>query len=151
MRANKRSVKDNQAIVIVDDDRDYSCLLEAAFQELQVPNPIAILDDGWAAVNFLKQADASQPIEIPALVLLDVRMPGLGGFEVLRWLRRQQQFQGVPVVVFTGAQQDHEGARAIASGAAAFYVKPFSYRELVRQAAGLRDAYLSAGELKHAA
>ena len=152
-RLQKDFVTGNHAILIVDDDRDFSYLLEAAFHELEVQNPIAILEDGWAAVRYLEQTRTGdhEPIELPALVLLDLKMPRLGGFEVLRWIRRQDQLLHVPVVVFSGAEEDGEGSRAIASGAAAFYIKPFSYRELVQQVTNLRDTYLAVTHLKHAA
>ena len=143
----------NQSIVIVDDDRDYSYLLQAAFQELEVQNPIALLEDGWAAVKYLEQTRTGghEPIGFPALVVLDLKMPRLGGLEVLRWIRRQEQLLHVPVVVVSGAEENQEGSRAIASGATAFYVKPFSYRELVQQATHLRDSYLAVTRLEHAA
>ena len=150
---SERFVTGNHAIVIVDDDPDYSYLLEAAFHELAVQNPIAIIADGWAALSYLEQTRTGdgEPIDLPALVLLDLKMPRLGGFEVLRWIRRQEQLLHVPVVMFSGSEEDQEGSRAIASGATAFFVKPFSYHDLLQQATTLRDAYLFPGALKHAA
>ena len=141
-------------ILIVDDDPDYSSLLQLALQEVQVKNPIEILADGLAAVNYLKENESSNTAEIvrtPALMLLDLRMPGLGGLEVLRWIKTQDRLREVPVVVFTGTEQNCESSQANELGAAALHVKPFSYRELVQKIASICDDYLSAREVRRAA
>jgi DNA-binding response OmpR family regulator len=140
--------------LIIDDDANYSCLLLVAFQEAHVENPIAVINDGWKAVNHLKSLAAGSLSHLgntPALVLLDLRMPKVSGLEVLRWIRSEPGLAGVPVMVFTGMEAGDEQAQAMELGATSFHVKPFSYRELVQQVASIRDCYLEPQQLAKAA
>ena len=153
-RTNKfdKPVREENGILIIDDDVDYCCLLQLAFQEAEVTNPTEAIYDGWAAVHHLAQlASGDLGGIMPGLILLDLRMPGLSGIEVLRWTRNQYFLQATPVVVFTGLEGGNELAEAIALGASALHAKPFSYRDLVREAKELKEAYLQSHELKHAA
>lgn len=138
--------------MIIDDDVDYCCLMQIAFQEANISRPTEAIHDGWDAIDHLRQfADGSQVGIPPGLILLDLRMPGLSGLEVLRWIRNQPLLTDVPVVVFTGLEACKELSEATASGATSVRAKPFSYRELVHEAAELRDTYLESHELKSAA
>ena len=141
-------------ILIIDDDADYSCLLELALAEARVNNPIKSIHDGSAALIYLRQVAAKSQLavdSIPALVLLDLRMPKISGLEVLRWIRNEPRLARVPVAVFTGVEAADEQSQALALGASSLQVKPFAYRELVQTARSLRNQYLEPHELKHAA
>jgi len=140
-------------ILIVDDDIDYSCLVRIAFQEAQVTNPIEVLKDGWSAVqhlNALISAHTPQNESLPSLILLDLGMPKISGLEVLSWIRSQSDFAAIPVLVFTGIEAEAERVQAMQAGATWMYVKPSSYRELVRQIEQIRDTYLEPREIAHA-
>lgn len=141
----------NGAIIVIDDDRDYSCLLELALQEAQVRNPIELIEDGLAAVDLLRQhvelAASGNESTLPALVLLDLRMPRISGIEILRWIRTQPLLARIPVVLMTGIRDDEEQSRALSLGAASLCVKPFSYGDLLHEAAAMRDRYLLRPEL----
>lgn len=139
-------------ILIIDDDVDYACLLQVAFEETRISRPIELVHDGGAALERLgpsacKNVDGS----LPCLILLDLRMPGISGLEVLGWIRHQEHLAQIPVVVFTGLEAGKESIQAAALGASAIHVKPFSYKELINEVKGLREAYLDEGTLKHAA
>ncbi len=144
-------MRQDQSILIVDDDVDFCCLLQIAFQEAQVGRLIEVLHDGWAAIERLRESGDRVGNFPPALVLLDLRMPVLNGLEVLRWMRAQPRFDEVPVVVLTGLEAGREHAQAVSLGATSLRVKPFSYRDLVKEAAALRETYLEDHALKHAA
>ena len=132
-------------IIIIDDDVDYSCLLQIAFNEVGVGNPIELIHDACVAVRYFKQFEpGAKPLREPhpALVLLDLRMPKIGGLEMLRWIRKEPRLKQMPVAVFTGVETNEELSQAMAAGASSIHVKPFSYRELVESARSLRDRYL---------
>ena len=143
---------ENRTILIIDDDLDYCCLLEIAFQEAKVHNPIEVVHDGWSAVDYLQQHGMKNlDGEVLGLILLDLRMPGLSGLEVLRWIRRQPPLVEVPTVVFTGLEAGNELSQACELGATELRTKPFSYRELIQEAKSLRDTYIEPTLVKHAA
>jgi DNA-binding response OmpR family regulator len=139
---------DQRSILVIDDDSDYCCLLQSAFREAHVDNPIEVTSDGWTAINSLRRLASTGE---PALVLLDLLLPRLSGVEVLRWIRSQPRLDNVPIVVFTGLEGGEETSKARALGAASLRVKPFSYHDLVQEVKKLQELYLRPQELKHAA
>jgi two-component system response regulator len=145
-------VREDRSILLIDDDVDFCCLLQIAFEEVSVSPSIEVVHDGWAAINTLRERIEGGILgAVPRLVLLDLKMPGLSGLEVLHWVRGQPALDHVPVVVFTGLEEAKEHSRAMSLGATELRMKPFAYRDLIKEAANLRDTYVEDGALKHAA
>jgi two-component system, OmpR family, alkaline phosphatase synthesis response regulator PhoP len=116
------------AIVIAEDDPNIVLSLE--FLLRQAGYDVRAVNDGEAALAAVRQAP-------PDLVLLDVMMPKLGGFEVCREIRRDPRLSGVKVVMLTAKSRDRERAEGTAAGADAYVIKPFSTRDMVQQIADL--------------
>jgi DNA-binding response OmpR family regulator len=147
-------LKGSKPVLIVDDDVDYSCLMQVALMEAEVNNPILVVNDGCAALDYGRGAQSEHPWGsggVPALVLLDLWMPKISGLEVLSWMRGLPRWMNVPVVVFTGVEAGDEPSQALALGASSVLMKPFTYRELVQTARELRDSYLPDQSLVQAA
>lgn len=145
-------VREDRPILLIDDDVDFCCLLQIAFEEASVTPLIEVVHDGWAAIQNLRERIEGGILgALPRLVLLDLKMPGFSGLEVLRWIRGQPALEHVAVVVFTGLEEGREHSLAISLGATELRMKPFSYRDLIKEAANLRDTYVEDDALKHAA
>ncbi len=122
-------------ILLVDDDLDYAPLMRIAFEQAGINNPVQVVSDGQAALDYLKGAGryADRSVyPLPVLVVLDLRLPRLHGFDVLRWIREQTEFRTLPVIVLTGTEIMSEARLASELGATAYMVKPFEFKELVR-------------------
>ena len=78
-----------------------------------------------AAFDGLSALDTAHDV-VPDMVLLDVNMPGLNGFEVCRRLRRDTRFQSTPIIMLTAAAQQEDVAAGLAAGADHYLTKPFS-------------------------
>jgi CheY-like chemotaxis protein len=133
------------SILFVDDDPNWVELLRMAFQRAGIPNPVEGVPDGPEAIRYLRGKGrcarrAAHPL--PKLVLLDLRLPGMHGFEVLRWIRQQPGLAGLAVVVTTGMETPGDARRARELGATAFLPKPFSFTKMVEMAQQLRDNWL---------
>jgi CheY-like chemotaxis protein len=115
-------------ILMVEDDPDFAFLVKRAFGKAEVAAHLDVVGDGEAALAYLK-ASPSRP---PALVLLDLKLPKLFGFQVLSRLRQDPQLPGLPVVVLTSSGQDRDREEARNLGADDFKVKPPSYQDLIR-------------------
>lgn len=125
----------NDAVILVaDDNKDDVCLLRYAFREAGLRNRIESVSDGREAIEYLRGrghfADRRRFPE-PDLLLLDLRMPRVDGFEVLQWLRRQGGLRHLPVVVLSGPESDQQIHRALDLGALSYYQKPLRFRDLV--------------------
>lgn len=112
------------AILVVDDDPDLRELV--AFKLQRAGYRVSTADNG---IDGLATARA----DLPALVVLDVLMPGMSGIDVLRELRLAPDTRGIAVIMLTARAQEGDTELAFLEGADDYVVKPFSPRELVRR------------------
>jgi two-component system, response regulator len=110
------------SVLLVEDSPDDERLALRAFRFCGLPNPVLVARDGQEAVRIIER-------ESLALVLLDLKLPLLGGFEVLERVRRNQDRVRVPIVVFTTSDEDRDVDRAYELGANAFVKKPMSVND----------------------
>lgn len=110
------------SVVVVEDDASARGLIVQYLTKLRLSNPIRIAEDGERAVELL----AAEPV-VPALVLLDVEMPGRSGLDVLEWIRNDRRLAGVPVVMLTGSSELAHVDRAYDLGISSYLVKPVGY------------------------
>ena len=132
-------------MLFVDDDPDWIDLFRMALERAGVPDAVTGLRNGEEAIRYLRGEGpyanrAAHPL--PKLVLLDLRLPGMHGFEVLQWIRRQPKLARLPIVVITGMEAPDDVRRAHELGANAFLAKPFLLPKTVAMARQLRDAWL---------
>ena len=124
-----------RAILIVEDSPDDLLLIRRALDRGQIANPVHVVPDGEEAISYLagenRYADRAR-FPVPALVLLDLRLPRKSGFEVLRWIRGHAEISRLPVVVLSSSQAENEIGRAYDLGANSYLVKPVSADALVR-------------------
>ena len=126
-------MSESQTILIVEDNPTDVMLIRRAFAKFNIANPMQVVADGDRAVNYLSgrdsYADRTQ-FPLPALVLLDLKLPRRSGLEVLEWLRRQDGLRRLPVVMLTSSRQSHDVNRAYDLGANSYLVKPVEFDDL---------------------
>ena len=135
-------------VLFVDDDADWVELLRTAFERAGVNNPVQGVRDGPEAIRYLRGEGryANRAVHpLPALVLLDLRLPGMHGFEVLQWIRQQPKLAQLTVVAITGMVTPGDIQRAQELGATGFLAKPFSFAKLLEMTQELRDKWLRPG------
>ncbi len=130
-------------ILHVEDDPNDLVLFRHACDQADVALDVRIACDGDEAIAYLSgQAPFSNRAQfpLPALVLLDLKMPRVNGFEVLAWIREQPPFMRLPVVVFSSSNHEVDVQRAYDAGANSYLVKPADFNSLV-QLVKLLSAY----------
>ena len=130
-------------ILYVEDDDNDVFIMRRAFQEAEITHPLMIAPDGRAAMDYLSGERAKSPW--PCLMLLDLKMPLVSGFEVLEWMRRgpRRKFDALPVVVLTSSAHEEDMRRAYALGANAYLIKPASPPRLIAMAKSIREFWLT--------
>jgi CheY-like chemotaxis protein len=120
-------------VLLVEDDANDAILIQRSLKQAGLRNRLVVLSDGHQAVNYLSghgpYRDRTQ-YPLPVLILLDLGLPKVSGFEFLQWLRNEPEFTGLPVVVLTGSAFSPDVKRAYALGANSFLVKPTDSAEL---------------------
>ncbi|WP_309504805.1 MULTISPECIES: response regulator transcription factor [Nocardioides] len=108
-------------IVAADDDQDILRLI--AFRLERSGYRVVIAHDGEEALNAVRE-------HVPALAVLDVRMPKMDGYEVTRAIRADEATRDIPVILLTARVQDADVQRGFEAGADDYVRKPFSPQEL---------------------
>ncbi|SPE59122.1 Response regulator receiver protein (modular protein) [Verrucomicrobia bacterium] len=133
-----------QILVAEDDDND-ALLLTRAFEKSGLEHSISRVADGQEAVDYLAGMTPFLDrtlFPLPDLLLLDLKMPRMGGFEVLAWLGNRPDLQLLPVVVLSSSSLPEDIAKARELGARDYKVKPVEFADLVRLVQHLHSCYL---------
>ena len=131
-----------QAIILLaEDNQDDVILMKRALQRAGLMNPIHVVEDGSEAIDYLKGAvDAkSSGYPIPLLICLDINMPRMDGFQVLRWIREQKALEEIPVVIISQSENKPDINRATHLGANSYLVKPANFDGLVKMMSTVRQ------------
>jgi two-component system, response regulator len=113
----------SQNVLLVEDNPDDRDLTIMALKGSNIANEIDIARDGEEALQYFE--DQSRPL--PALVLLDLKLPRIMGLDVLKRLRADERTKLVPVVVLTSSQQESDRYESYVEGVNAYVVKPVEF------------------------
>jgi CheY-like chemotaxis protein len=135
-----------QPVLIADDSEDDLYLMRRAFSRAALSNPFIAVRDGVEAIAYLNgegaYADRTEH-PLPALILLDIKMPRCSGLEVLEWIRDKADWKKIPVLILSSSNQTRDKEAAKKLGADGYFVKPTSFEELVALVKRLQKNWLS--------
>ena len=117
----------HEVILLAEDNDDHVTLILRAFRKGALINPIFVVKDGEEVVQYLRgvgKFENRDEYPLPSLLLLDLRMPKMDGFEVMEWIRQHQFFNPLRIVVLTTSEDMRDVNRAYQLGANSFLVKP---------------------------
>jgi CheY-like chemotaxis protein len=112
------------SVLLVDDDEDYYYLAKEAFQEAGLTESFSWVKGGEELFQYLET-------KTPSIILLDLNMPRMDGFEVLKRMKQDPRFRRIPVVILTTSKADADAIRSYDLGAASFISKPIDFSRLV--------------------
>jgi two-component system response regulator len=113
--------------------------------ENNVLNEVVVANDGFEALEYLfgtGSYEGRDPREVPALILLDLKMPRLGGIEVLQKIREDERTRYVPVVILTSSTEEEDIIASLANGANSYVRKPVDFGRFVEQVQRLHVYWL---------
>ena len=119
-------------LIVEDDPRDVELTL-TALDEHKLANEVVITRDGKEALDYLycREQFGSRPEENPAVILLDLKLPKVDGFEVLQQIRSDERLKMIPVVVLTSSHEEKDLLATYQLGVNAYVVKPVDFHEFV--------------------
>lgn len=111
----------------VEDDDSIAFLLRAALDEIGASVSVYRVSDGEQALAFLHRSGAYQEAAPPELILLDLNLPKVDGWEVLHEIQRNEALRAIPVIVCSASQRKEDRERALSAGARRYVVKPAKF------------------------
>lgn len=137
-------------ILLVEDNPDDEALALRAFKKLKISNKVIVARDGVEALDYLfatGEHAGRATTELPALVLLDLKLPRIDGLEVLRRLRANELTHILPVVILTSSKEEQDMVQGYNLGANSYVRKPVDYNEFVSAVSQLGVFWLLLNEL----
>jgi CheY-like chemotaxis protein len=136
---------EQSVILLAEDDENDVFLLRRALEKAGVANELVVARDGQEALDYLGgsiEGGGARRRPLPSLLLLDLKMPRLNGFDVLAWLATRPDLSGLPVVVLTSSAHEADMAEAHRLGADDYRVKPSDFPNLVKLVKELHARWL---------
>jgi CheY-like chemotaxis protein len=121
-------------ILIGEDNDDEAFLLQRALLKAGVSNPTHICRHGQEVIDYLRALPPYSDRAIfpfPRMLILDLKMPGLSGLDVLRWIRRHPECTVIPTLILTSSAEESDVVEAYRIGANAYLTKPGGFDDFV--------------------
>jgi CheY-like chemotaxis protein len=132
-------------VLYVEDEENDATFMKMAFADQGMESALRVVGDGRAALEYLSGAEKytdRKEYPLPSVVLLDLNLPQVSGFEVLKWMRNHPDFARMPVVVFSSSTREDDRMKAMELGANEFVVKPSSGMKFGAVFEALKETWL---------
>jgi Response regulators consisting of a CheY-like receiver domain and a winged-helix DNA-binding domain len=133
-------------ILLVEDNHMDVVLTLDAFREAKLKNKVNVARNGQEALDYLfghgKFSDRKE-YPMPTLILLDLKMPGIDGFEVLRQIKRTEILKRIPVIILTSSKEEGDRALTYDIGANSYLLKPVSFDGFVSVVKKIEDYWFT--------
>ena len=132
-------------VLLVEDDENDVFFFKRAMKLAAWTDPLQVAHDGKQAIDYLGgsgQFSRREQFPLPALLLLDLKLPCVSGLEVLKWIRNNPSLRQLAVIVLTSSREDIDIDRACQLSANAYVVKPAASEELVDLVKSIRAFWM---------
>jgi CheY-like chemotaxis protein len=121
-------------ILLVEDNPKDIELTLVALAKTNLANDVVIIRDGAEALDYLcyRGAYASRPKGLPAVILLDLKLPKVDGLQVLQTVKGMPELRSVPVVMLTSSREEQDLLRSYKLGVNAYVVKPVGFNDFIK-------------------
>jgi len=139
-------MRNSKPILLVEDDNIDAMIMQRALHEIKVPNEVIHKIDGKDALDYLSNATAQKP----CIILLDLNMPRMNGFEFLKVTKTESLLKRIPVVILTTSDTEQNIIESYNLGVAGYIVKPVDYKQFV-DTVRILDMYWTLSQLPYEA
>lgn len=128
-------------VLLVEDSKGDVLLIESTFQELGVSYQLTVKENGREAIDYVNDADIGLAPK-PNMIILDLNLPFINGFDILKQLKINIFLKDIPVIIFSSSSEEKDKIRAFELGAAAYFTKPVEYEAYTSTV----ESFLSIGQ-----
>ena len=122
-----------KTILLIEDNPDDEELALLAFQQSRIANKVVVCRDGQEALDYIFDSDekTQKTLNLPQLILLDLKLPKVSGLEVLRRIRGDERTALLPVVMLTSSREEEDIVKSYKLGASSYIRKPVDFARFV--------------------
>ncbi|MGZ2369803.1 response regulator [Ancylomarina sp. YFZ004] len=134
-----------QILLVEDNPMDVILTLDA-FKEAKLKNKVNVARNGEEALDYLfgrNQFSDREIFPIPTLILLDLKMPGVDGFEVLKQIKSTEKLKRIPVIILTSSKEEADRALSYDIGANSYLLKPVAFNGFIEVVKKIDDYWFS--------
>lgn len=137
------------SLLVVDDDENDLRMMQGVLAQGENPPSVAFMHDGAEALDYLlaRGAFADRVPGSPRLMILDLHMPRVNGWEVLRQVKSDPRLRTIPIVIFSSSARESDVAQSYELGANAYVVKPIDFEEFRRTIDVLQAFWLARNQV----
>lgn len=132
----------NKPILLVEDDQVDVMTIRRALKEIEVNNPLVTVENGEAALSYLRDPSRARP----CIIFLDLNMPIMNGLEFLHEAKADPTLKAIPVIVLTTSEEQQDKVSSFNLGVAGYMAKPVDYRRFVEMMRSI-DLYWTVSEM----
>ena len=118
-------------ILLVEDNPDDVLITKMAWKKGQIKNELFVVNNGEEALKFLHKEEKYLDVKTPCLILLDLKMPRMDGFQVLKNVKDSNELKSIPVIVLTSSDRINDVEQAYKLGCNSYIVKPVDFNKFM--------------------
>lgn len=129
-------------ILLVEDNPDHAELTRLALDDGRMANRVRWIKDGAQALDYVFKKGEYARVHLPGLILLDIKLPKVGGVEVLQKIKQDENLRLIPVIMLTTSDRDDEVYKCYKAGANGFITKPVKFAEFSEKVKTLKTYWV---------
>jgi CheY-like chemotaxis protein len=134
-------------ILLVEDNPDDVLITKRAWKKGLIRNQLIVVNNGEKALKYLRKEEEYEKARTPCLVLLDLKMPIVNGFEVLEKVKKDEALKKIPIIVLTSSERKDDINRAYNLGCNSYIVKPVSFEKFIQSVQDIKNFWLTVSKI----
>lgn len=134
-------------ILLVEDNPDDVLITKRAFLKGKIKNKLYVVNNGVEAIKFLNNEEEYEKTPVPSLIMLDINMPKMNGFEVLKEIKKNDKLKKIPIIMLTTSERDKDINKAYSLGANNYIVKPVNFDKFIKVIVEIKNYWLNISRL----
>jgi CheY-like chemotaxis protein len=134
-------------ILLVEDNPDDVFITKRAWKKGQIKNELYVVNDGEEALKLLHKEEEYLDVQTPCLILLDIKMPKMDGFQVLNNVKNDDELRSIPVIVLTSSDRINDIEKAYELGCNSYIVKPVDFNKFLNAIIQIESYWLTISKI----
>lgn len=137
----------DKPVLLVEDNPDDVLITRRAWKKGGLKNQLCIVNNGEEALMFLRREEGYVDAPTPCLILLDLKMPRMDGFDVLEIIKDEDTLRSIPVIILTSSERDKDIERAYQLGCNSYIKKPVNFTNFIEAITEIKRFWLTLSKI----